>query len=343
VLNNLALNFVCLPAGMDSSSYKDHVTSRGFNYHYFFSVPKDSKPFLLLVHGFPSTSHDWHHQVDFFQREGFGLIVPDMLGYGGTSKPTNPEDYVPSLIVQDLVDILNAESVEKSIAIGHDWGSLITSRLANWHPERFTAFGFLALSYMLPSDEGFDLAAIREHTIKTFGYELFGYQVDCSAPGTDKLIEDHWESFHSIVYAADPKSWIEGFCPSGALISRLTENKITPISSHVTSEDIKHSKETLLSGGMAGPLCWYKVVTQGLSAADDAKVPKDARQVSKPVFFGACLYDAICVPELGKAAITQNCKQATIKEYESGHWVILEQAESLNQDLLVWIEGIGKI
>jgi len=325
---------------MDSSSYKDHVTSRGFNYHYFFSAPKDSKPFLLLIHGFPSTSYDWHHQIDFFKHEGFGLIVPDMLGYGGTAKPTNPEDYVPSLIVQDLIDILNVESVEESIAIGHDWGSLITSRLANWHPERFTAFGFLALSYRPPSDDKFDMAALRESTIKTFGYELFGYQVDCSAPGTDKLIEDHWESFQSILYAADPKAWIQDLCPSGALIARLNENKISPVAPYLTAEDLKHSKETMLSGGMAGPLCWYKTITQGLGAADGAKVPKDARQVSKPVFFGACLYDAICFPALGKAVVEQNCKQATIKEYESGHWVIFEKAEAVNRDLLGWIESV---
>ena len=44
-----------------------------------------------------------------------------MLGYGGTSKPTDPVAYKPSLIVRDLIDILDAEKVDKAVFIGHDW------------------------------------------------------------------------------------------------------------------------------------------------------------------------------------------------------------------------------
>jgi pimeloyl-ACP methyl ester carboxylesterase len=44
-----------------------------------------------------------------------------MLGYGGTAKPANAEAYRPSLIVKDIVDILDAEKIQKAIVVAHDW------------------------------------------------------------------------------------------------------------------------------------------------------------------------------------------------------------------------------
>ncbi len=106
---------------MDSSLYKDVRTSRGFNYHYLAVAPQADKPYLLFIHGFPSTSYDWRYQVTYFSELGYGLIVPDMLGYGGTSKPTEVEAYTNSRSSKDLIDILDAEGITKCIAIGHDW------------------------------------------------------------------------------------------------------------------------------------------------------------------------------------------------------------------------------
>lgn len=106
---------------MDSSFYRDLTTTRGLKYHYYFSAAHDSKPTLLFLHGFPSTSFDWRKQVPFFKERGFGLIVPDLLGYGGTDKPTDVKDYKYSAMSADMIDIMNAENVEKVVAIGHDW------------------------------------------------------------------------------------------------------------------------------------------------------------------------------------------------------------------------------
>jgi soluble epoxide hydrolase / lipid-phosphate phosphatase len=107
---------------MDPSNYKSVVTSRGLTYHYFHSQPSNSSlPTLLFSHGFPSTSYDWHRILSALKPHGYGFIVPDQLGYGGTSKPDDPEAYRPSLISRDIADILDAEGIEHVIAIGHDW------------------------------------------------------------------------------------------------------------------------------------------------------------------------------------------------------------------------------
>lgn len=92
---------------MDPSLFKDLKTSRGLTYHYFYKPASDeSKPTLLLLHGFPSTSSDWSLVAAFFSREGYGVLVPDMLGYGGTDKPTDPDAYRLKKLAQDMIELL---------------------------------------------------------------------------------------------------------------------------------------------------------------------------------------------------------------------------------------------
>ena len=155
---------------MDSSLYKTTTTSRGFNYRVYHQEGTDSsKPTILLLHGFPSSSYDWRHQIAYFGGRGHAIVAPDLLGYGKTDKPTDVAAYAASKIAQDVYDVLEALGIKGPIvAIGHDWylvhlslialrnshrnnrGSKITSRLANIHQERFQAFAFLAVSYAAP-------------------------------------------------------------------------------------------------------------------------------------------------------------------------------------------------
>ena len=106
---------------MDPTGFKDVKVRRGYTYHYYYSPASAGKPTLLLIHGFPSNSVDWARQVAYFKPKGYGLVVPDCLGYDGTSKPTDREAFRHKLLAQDFVDILDAEGLETVIGVGHDW------------------------------------------------------------------------------------------------------------------------------------------------------------------------------------------------------------------------------
>lgn len=110
-----------MTANLDPASYKTHKTSRGYTYSYYHSAPTDSKPTLVFLHGFPSTSNDWRHQVAYFKAKGYGLIVPDMLGYGGTDKPLEVKAYVGSGLANDIVDLMDGEEVQNAVCVAHDW------------------------------------------------------------------------------------------------------------------------------------------------------------------------------------------------------------------------------
>ncbi|KAJ7910298.1 Alpha/Beta hydrolase protein, partial [Mycena leptocephala] len=90
------------------------------NYSYYFSAPVEGKPTLLFSHGFPTPAYLWAKQMAFLDPMGYGIVAPDLLGYGGTDKPTDPKFYVGSGLAQDAIDILDHENIDKTIAVGHD-------------------------------------------------------------------------------------------------------------------------------------------------------------------------------------------------------------------------------
>lgn len=177
---------------MDASSYKDITTSRGIKYRYFYSPPTNAKPTLLFIHGFPCTSQDWRKQVPFFKERGYGLLVPDLLGYGGTDKPSDTASYKLSKMSADLLELLDAEKVEQVIAVGHDWynitlyppmcshpnpycrGSTLNSRVANYYQDRFLGFGFVAVGYTTPQPD-LNLDVFIAFIKQMVGYETSGY------------------------------------------------------------------------------------------------------------------------------------------------------------------------
>lgn len=83
-----------------------------------------------------------------------------MLGYGGTDKPADPALYVQSAMSQDLVCILDAEKVEKVVAVGHDWCVLAWSQRVVDVLTRFA--GEQALSPGWPT--GIPNASARTHS-----------------------------------------------------------------------------------------------------------------------------------------------------------------------------------
>ena len=96
-------------------------TSRKLVYNYVHIPPTKSGVYLLFLHGFPSSSYDWRYQILYFTNKGYGVMAPDILGHGQTSKPLDIQAYRGRSMVEDIVEILKYEKIDTVIGIGHDW------------------------------------------------------------------------------------------------------------------------------------------------------------------------------------------------------------------------------
>jgi len=82
---------------------------------------------MTLLHGFPSSSHDWA-KVAAPLAEQHALLLPDFLGFGASDKP---HDHEYSLHEQaDLVEALWAhEGVGSTVLVAHDYAVSVAQEL----------------------------------------------------------------------------------------------------------------------------------------------------------------------------------------------------------------------
>ena len=93
---------------------------------------------LLLLHGYPQTHMMWHKIAPRLAEE-FTVIVPDLRGYGDSSKPEGgPDhaDYSKRAMAQDMVDVMGTLGYEEFFVVGHDRGGRVAHRLALDAPQR---------------------------------------------------------------------------------------------------------------------------------------------------------------------------------------------------------------
>lgn len=106
---------------MESAAFRRSRTSRDVVYAYFYVPASTGRQTLLFLHGFLGFSRVWNKQAAFFRERGYGLLILDMLGYGGSDKPSDPAVYVGTKVAQDITDVMDTVGLQKVVAIGHDW------------------------------------------------------------------------------------------------------------------------------------------------------------------------------------------------------------------------------
>nr|WP_255325783.1 alpha/beta fold hydrolase [Sphingobium sp. 15-1] len=110
-------------------------------------------PLIVLMHGFPELALSWRHQIGPLANAGFTVAVPDMRGYGASSKPTHVSAYGFDSIADDIAAIADALGHDRWVSIGHDWGSIISWRTALRFPERTAGVFALSVPYRPAPDE----------------------------------------------------------------------------------------------------------------------------------------------------------------------------------------------
>ena len=93
----------------------------------FYRFPQPSSEATILLHGFPSSSFDYHKIWDALS-ERFSILAFDMLGYGFSDKPAD-FDYTTFNQVDVLQSLIGDLKIEKLHILAHDYGNTITQEL----------------------------------------------------------------------------------------------------------------------------------------------------------------------------------------------------------------------
>ena len=102
-------------------------------------------PPLLLLHGYPQTHLMWRKLAPRLAAE-FTVVVPDLRGYGDSSKPPAGPDnagYAKRALSQDQVETMAALGFDRFFVAGHDRGARVAHRLALDHAEQIERLALL--------------------------------------------------------------------------------------------------------------------------------------------------------------------------------------------------------
>lgn len=89
---------------------------------------------MLLVHGMAGNSGSWSRVMPALARR-FTVVAPDLLGHGGSAKPS-PGEYSVSGHANLLHDLLSALGHERATLVGQSFGGGVVMQLAYQFPER---------------------------------------------------------------------------------------------------------------------------------------------------------------------------------------------------------------
>lgn len=92
-------------------------------------------PPVVLLHGFACGKRMWRHQIRALKQR-YRVIAYDQRGHGLTDAPAAATHYSASLLVRDLVGVLNARDIERAAIVGFSLGGGPALALAASKPER---------------------------------------------------------------------------------------------------------------------------------------------------------------------------------------------------------------
>jgi pimeloyl-ACP methyl ester carboxylesterase len=172
----------------------------------------DGRP-VVLLHGFPDSSHLWRKQVPALADSGMRVIAPDLRGFGESDRPAAVEEYALRRSVADVVAVLDALEIERAHVVGHDWGAAVAWMLASLVPARVERL--VAMSVGHPN-------AARERSIEQREKSWYALLFQFTDVAEELVSRDDWKLFRQFTRGdGDVDRYIADLSRPGALTAGL--------------------------------------------------------------------------------------------------------------------------
>jgi pimeloyl-ACP methyl ester carboxylesterase len=173
-------------------------------------------PAVLFLHGFPDTWRVWRKQIPEFTRRGYRVIVPDLMGYGDSDKPSHGELYrIDPWVAQQMLVLLDHLHVPSVHLVGHDWGAVLAWTISARFPDRVKTLSVLTVGH--PAVFHRLHASLSDYGR---GWYHFWFQVPILSPLSLRP-GDFWLLRQIAHGGGDQDQWRMQFSKPGALTSAL--------------------------------------------------------------------------------------------------------------------------
>jgi len=290
-------------------------------------------PVVVLVHGFPESSHSWRHQIDPLVKAGYRVLVPDQRGYGDSSKPSDVADYRVDHLCADLVGLLDDIEVADALFVGHDWGAMVVWDLARLHADRVRGLVNVSVPYTAWPAPPTDL--MKAMWTDRFFYILYFQEV---GPAENELQADVANTLRSTLWGGSAEMF--GPMPTEfppmegtGFLDSITRGKPVPdgLPDWIDADEFAVYVGQFETSGFFGPLSWYR----NLDA--DYELIKDLPAPAVPAAFIGGTKDGVIAhrPEYVGAMPAQLPDFRGIRMIDdAGHWTQQEKPVEFNAALL---------
>ncbi|KAK5047676.1 hypothetical protein LTR84_006341 [Exophiala bonariae] len=325
-----------MPLDFDRS-VRTCIVSRGFLYNYYNFVPSAGplNHTLLLLHGHGDFSYGWRTVIPELLASGIRCVVPDLLGFGQTSKPLDVECYKLKPMSNDMAELLEHAGVggEKVIVVGHDWGSQLASRLVLHHATLFAACVSITGTYIPPMPQPLTLKEFTDI------FPNFSYWHFFTSDRIHKLLRTRMPIF----WNATIRTGSELIIPMSEIEARVSADdalahehwRVRPI---LWDEDTyTRYQQNYLRGGWEAPMNWYRAFL--LNFDDEKQFLADPR-IQIPFLTILAENDPAVPIEIAEASNSLLLKGKMVT-MPCGHWVGQEDGPGLGRIITDWLESLG--
>ncbi|RSL86403.1 hypothetical protein CEP52_015820 [Fusarium oligoseptatum] len=330
---------------MDFFTEKQLINSRNLQYTYYAGPANNvtstaDDPALLLLHGFPHTAQLWAPVIPWLLTLGLRILVPDLLGYGGTSKPWDVSYFASDAMANDIAEILAAENISSVIPIGHDWGSFLAHRYYLYYPEQVEAVVVSSSYYQAPIRDPINITEIVEEREALVGFPLGYYYAFFSSPEAASLLSGNLQSFFA-AGGTENDTMKKTFGYKDGLRNWLMGDKRIPLEGFAAEPGFLEDAKAQFGGtGFISPLMWYQAFVNGTHYQVEKDLPERADRVDKPLLHISGSKDALGPGILYETQEARTAiKDLTTAEVESGHFIPLEKPREMTKIITDWLES----
>ncbi|KAF5361510.1 hypothetical protein D9758_006213 [Tetrapyrgos nigripes] len=290
---------------------------------------------LLMVHGWPSLWSSWSYQIQEFKAD-YHLIVPDLRGFGESGHPGGVKNSGTLFdIVGDLTCILEDAGVEKTVCVGHDWGSEVCYEAARSRPDIFEGVVGAVVPYT-PSAGNYTPVSALTSVLPKLTYQLYFDQK--TAQATEELNKDIRRSVRATLRTVDSPPPDDFLKSSDNYLDAWENYKEIPPVPFFDKNEEDYFVESYEKSGFENTLEFYTDDNRYLNwkyenAQGNFTIPQPVIAIlptQDPVA------DWAVASKLLKAA--DFLPNLTTKMLPGAHWVQLEYPELFNAEMRKWLE-----